>query len=85
MNITLDPELERFVQEKIRTGQCRSIEEVVQDALSAMRQQETLTAEDVAELRQEIALGLDQLDRGESAPWNAAVLKDKVQRKLGGY
>jgi antitoxin ParD1/3/4 len=85
MNITLDPELERFVQEKIRTGQCRSVEEVIQDALSAMRQQETLTAEDVAELRQEIALGLDQLDRGESAPWNAAVLKDEVQRKLGGY
>jgi antitoxin ParD1/3/4 len=85
MNITLDPELERFVQEKVRNGQCSSPEEVIQDALSAMRQQETLTAEDVAELRREISMGLDQLDRGESAPWNAAMLKEKVRHKLGGY
>jgi hypothetical protein len=32
-----------------------------------------------ANLRREVALGLEQLDRGESAPWDAAVLKDKLR------
>jgi len=34
------------------------------------------------DLRQEIALGLEQLNRGESAPWGAAMLKDKLRRQF---
>jgi antitoxin ParD1/3/4 len=85
MKVSLDPELERFVEEKVRAGQYQSADEVVNSAVDMLRQQETLSAEDIAELRREIAIGLEQLDRGESASWDAAALKDKLRRKPGSY
>jgi antitoxin ParD1/3/4 len=83
MKITLAPELERFVEEKVLAGQYESADEVVNSAVAMLRQQETLSAEDVAEMRREIAIGLEQLDRGDSAPWQATALKDKLRRKPG--
>jgi len=85
MKVSLNPELERFVEEKVRAGQYQSADEVVNSAVAMLRQQETLSAEDIAELRREIAIGLEQLDRGESAPWDAAALKDKLRRRAGSY
>ena len=85
MNVSLSPELEHFVQEKVRAGQYQNADELVNSAVALLRQQETLTAEDIAELRREIAPGLEQLDCGESAPWDAAALKDKLRRKTGDY
>ena len=68
MKVSLSPELERFVEEKVRAGQYQNADEVVNSAVDMLRQQETLSAEDIAELRREIAIGLEQLERGESAP-----------------
>jgi len=85
MKASLTPESERFVEEKIRAGRYQSVDEVVNSAVNLLRQQETLSAEDIAELRREITVGLEQLDRGESAPWDAAALKDKLRGKPGGY
>ena len=85
MKVSLTPELERFVEEKVRAGQYQSADEVVNSAVAMLRQQETLSPEDIAELRREIAIGLEQLNRGESAPWDAAALKDKLRRKSDGY
>ena len=83
MKVNLAPELERFVEEKVRAGQYQSADEVVNSAVAMLRQQETLSTEDIAELRREIAIGLEQLDRGESAPWDAGALKDKLRQKPG--
>ena len=85
MNVSLSPELERFVQEKVRAGQYQSVDDMISSALSILQQQENLSADDIDELRREIALGIQQLDRGESAPWDAATLKEKVRRQPGGY
>lgn len=85
MKVSLTPELERFVEEKVRAGQYESADDVVNSAVAMLRQQETLSAEDIAELRREIAIGLEQLDRGKSSPWDAAALKDKLRRESGGY
>ena len=79
MNVQLSPDLERFVDQKIRDGQYQSVDDLVCSALQVLRQQESLSREDVAELRREIALGLEQLERGESVPWDAAVLKDRIR------
>jgi antitoxin ParD1/3/4 len=83
MNVSLSPELERFVEEKVRAGQYQTADDVISSALSILRQQESLSAEDIAELRREVALGIEQLDRGESAPWDATALKDKLRRRDG--
>ena len=85
MNVSLSPDLELFVKEKVRAGQYQTVDEVINSALSVLQQQEALSVEDIAELRREIALGIEQLERGESAPWDPAVLKDKVRKKSVGY
>ena len=85
MNVSLTPELELFVKEKVRAGHYQTADEVINSALSVLQQQETLSAEDVADLREEIALGIGQLEQGQSAPWNAAALKDKLRKPSDGY
>ena len=57
MNITLNPELERLVNEKLQTGEFDNAEAVVAQALRAMVERD----EDESHLRQTIR---DKIDRG---------------------
>lgn len=82
MKITIDPNLERFVEEKVRSGQYASADAVVSSALSLLRDQEAFTAEDLERLRREVAIGIEQLDRGESAPWDPEEIKAKGREIL---
>jgi putative addiction module CopG family antidote len=83
MNVELDPRLERYVAEKVKNGTFASADAAVNDALEQARLQEELTAEDVAELRAMIAVGAEQADRGEVAPWDPAELKKRLREQLG--
>ncbi len=47
-------------------------------------QQETLSEEDICELREEIAIGLEQLKRGASAAWDVAKTKAVFLERLRG-
>lgn len=82
MDISLPPELARYVQDKIRSGAFASADEVVRAALDSQRLQEEITQEDVKELRALVAVGLDQANRGLSEPWDAAQIKAKLRNKL---
>jgi antitoxin ParD1/3/4 len=77
LKLELDPSLERFIHEKIASGQYDDVQDVLRSALHVMRDQETLTREDVEELRREVAIGLDQLRRGEQAHFTA----EDIQRR----
>ena len=65
MNVSLTPELETLVQQKVQSGLYSSASEVVRDALRLLNDRDTLQQQRMAELRREIKVGLDQLDRGE--------------------
>ena len=67
---------------KIEAGQFESIEDVVSCALRRMKDQETLTADDVDELRREIAVGLTSLQRGERAPLDIGAIKADGRRAI---
>lgn len=41
MNVTLRPDLQEFVAQKLRSGQYATMEELVQAGLAALKQQET--------------------------------------------
>jgi antitoxin ParD1/3/4 len=79
MNVSLSPEMARFVEEKVKTGQFQSPSEVINGALTAYQQAELLTPEALAELRDQVDIGIAQLDRGEGRPWDAAALKDELR------
>lgn len=80
MHVSLTPELERFIEEKLKSGGFGSASEVVGSALAMWKAQEELSAEDVEELRAQIQIGLEQSRRGESTPLDMNVIKEQARR-----
>jgi antitoxin ParD1/3/4 len=65
MNVSLTPELERYINEKVEAGSYRSASEVVRESVRLMQRVEEDRAARLAALRRDINEGLAQLDRGE--------------------
>ncbi len=86
MNISLTPELERLVQEKVKSGLYLSASEVVREALRLLEEQDQFRALRLAELRKEVAVGLEQLKRGEAIPGEQVFeeLREKGQQRRRG-
>lgn len=68
MNVALTPELEQLVEDKIASGQYSSATEVIGVALRLLDKQEQRRQERLEELRREVLLGVEALDRGEVVP-----------------
>ena len=71
MNIALKPDVQKYVEEKVKTGQYTSPEEAVNILLQQSRQREELTADDIEELRREIDVGITEADHGKFADFDA--------------
>ena len=69
MNVSLTAELERIVADRVRSGRYASASEVVREALRLLEQQDRL-----AQLREDIRLGIEQLDRGQKRRFDAQAL-----------
>ena len=48
-----------------------------------LRETEEMRQFRLDELRREIAIGIEQADRGDVAPWNLEEAKTEVRRRLG--
>jgi antitoxin ParD1/3/4 len=58
MNISLTPELEKFVNDKVKSGRYHSASEVIREGLRLLEEQEQLREVKLAALREEIQKGL---------------------------
>lgn len=65
MDITLPPEIEQFIQEKITSGQYQSVNEAVNAGLKLLMERELIYQGRFIELRQEIMVGIEASERGE--------------------
>ena len=65
MTITLTPEQEKTVIELLNSGHFRSAEDVVAESIEMLRAQEEFIREHTEELRRKIAIGVEQIKRGE--------------------
>lgn len=65
MNVSLTPELEQFVHEKVKSGRYLSASEVVRDALRLLEERDLFQQAKLAELRQHLAIGIEQADQSE--------------------
>jgi antitoxin ParD1/3/4 len=83
MNVSLTPELEQLVNDKVKSGLYNSASEVVREALRLLKEQDALKAYRLEELRRDIAVGLQQADRGEVAPLDIAAIQDQGRKRLG--
>jgi antitoxin ParD1/3/4 len=65
MNVSLTPELEKFVADKVASGRYTSASEVVREALRLLEREEKSRKEQLEEFSRELQARLDSLDRGE--------------------
>jgi antitoxin ParD1/3/4 len=79
MNVSLTRELEHFVNQKVTSGLYHSASEVVREGLRLLKEKEDLKKLRLDELRREIAIGVEQLDRGEYEEYDENGLKELVQ------
>lgn len=59
------PELEQFVHEKVKSGRYLSASEVVREALRLLEDRDRLQQMKLHALRNELVVGVEQLERGE--------------------
>jgi len=65
MNVSVGREFEKFVREKVDSGDYASVSEVVRDGLRILREKELLFEARLQSLRGDIQKGIDQAERGE--------------------
>ena len=71
MNVSLTPELERFVAAEVQSGKYPTASEVVEEGLRLLREREEARQQQLAALGKEIAVGIKQADQGRVAPFDA--------------
>ena len=79
MNISLTPQLEALVKNKVESGLYGSASEVMRDALRLLEERDRRQFMRVEELRAEIKKGLDS---GESTPLDVDTIKARGRKRL---
>jgi antitoxin ParD1/3/4 len=81
-------EWERFIQERVRSGEYASVEEVAAAGLAMLRdggEDAKLPADELADLRREIGVGVEQADRGEFVEFSSEdVIQEGLKRLRNG-
>ncbi len=75
MNVSLTPELEKIVAERVTSGRYASASEVIREALRLLEERDQLN-----QLRQEVRLGLERLDQGRHQPFDDQAL-NRIKRQ----
>ncbi len=65
MNVSLTSQLEELVQQKVSSGRYNSASEVIREALRLLEERDSLKELRLQALKKDIALGIEQADRGE--------------------
>lgn len=81
MNVSLTPELERIVDQKVKSGLYNSASEVVREGLRLLQQRDEMREAKLSALRAEIQKGIDDLEAGRFRE-GAEVMADVKERLL---
>lgn len=82
MNVSLTPQLESYVKQKVTSGMYNSVSEVVREAIRLLEERDRMQAMKLEALRSDIQQGLDSLERGESKPLDIEAIKAKGRQML---
>ncbi len=70
MNVSLTPELNQFIDQKVNSGMYTSASEVIRESLRIMRSYEQLQQSRINELNNAIELGMNQSKRHDMVSAN---------------
>lgn len=86
MNVSLTPELDNWVHEKVKSGFYNSASEVVREGLRFLKEKEQQKEFLIKELRSELRLGIEQIETGLAEEFTAKTvekIKSSGRKKLG--
>jgi antitoxin ParD1/3/4 len=80
MNVSLTPELEKFVNTKVESGLYNSASEVIREGLRLLQQRDEMRELKLEALRKEIQLGINDLEAGRFKDGQTAMaeMKDRL-------
>lgn len=76
MNISLTPELEKLVDDKVQTGMYQTASEVIREGLRLLRERD----QRVEALRRDVRAGFEAVDRGEFSEYDAGNISELAER-----
>ena len=82
MNISLLPDLEELVKRKVESGEYDSPSDVVVHALYLLEACDRFRDAQLEALRREIAIGIEQCERGEVAELDIEEIIGEARRRL---
>ena len=82
MNVSLTPELENLVSQKVKSGLYNSASEVVREALRLLQEQDHLKELRKEELRKEIMKGVDDINEGRYITLETTEDFDSLARRI---
>lgn len=82
MNVSLTPQLENYIKQKVATGMYNSVSEVVREALRLMEERDSLQAMKLEALKVDIQQGLDSLEKGQGKALDIEQLKARGRQLL---
>jgi antitoxin ParD1/3/4 len=80
MNVSLTPELEKFVSAKVETGRYNSASEVVREALRMLEEHDKTKAIQLTEFNDELGRRLAALDSGRFI--TGKELRERLEKKF---
>lgn len=82
MNVSLTPELEEMVNQKVASSLYNSASEVIREGLRLLKEQDDLQRIRQEELCREVLKGYEQSQRGESRPLDVEAIEAKGRKRL---
>ncbi len=82
MNISLTPQLEGYVKQKVSTGLYNSASEVIREGLRLLEERDSLQKVKLEALRKDLGAGIESLDAGQGRAFDKAAIKDKGRTQL---
>jgi antitoxin ParD1/3/4 len=76
MNVSLTPELERLVNDKVESGLYQTASEVVREALRLLKERDQAREQ----LRADVQAGFDELSRGEGRTYDKTSSRNLAER-----
>lgn len=81
MNVSLTPELDRLVQQKVDSGLYQTASEVVREGLRLLRERDIVREKQLHSLRRRIDRGVKQLDAGQGVGSEKSWKQIRARRK----
>jgi antitoxin ParD1/3/4 len=82
LNVSLTPQLEEFVREKVSSGLYNSASEVVREALRLMDSYEGLRTSALLKLRSDVEAGWQQVEEGKVTDFDPDAVRRRGRENL---